>query len=1062
MEQEEKVESSILIQSENEDENNEEETNNNDNEALNFLEDPSSEMTYGRRMALWLMKYKWYNPQQLPREQELVQKDEKEGEKDGEIAMKDESDELVEPLLERQNKTKEGKDDDEEKAERREIPSLEKAWAFFEHVTMPRYIYRPEDGEYPKSLDRAQPGESAQKTRLYSPLWTPIDQMGDFGIGIGLYFSALKSCIILLFIAGIFSIPNIIYYASDQYGSNAQEDVEGYLHGTAICTDTTWVPCPTCDSDDFKGAEYRLTEENGIQYALKNNCKSPPISLGITSWFTMLLIGIGFIIIKILQDNTLVRMDEDEQTATDYSIHIHNPPDDATDPDEWKNFLETNFGKVAVVTTCINNDELVRALVKRRDCLLQISRKLKRDDFTDEELEVLGEENRIENSQQWCLSRCFKRYVLYPIGLLDIAALQKKYEKLNIQIREIVLHSDFKNDNDSTTELQATSSSSTMSTNSLKPFPVDNVFVTFETEDAQRKCLHALSCGTIHAVLNNTYAFPNKDHLFRGEQILLVDEPEEPSTIRWQHLNISFFGRLKVLASTLFATFCGIVILAFIVKLLHDKSSVYSAYAIAAFNVIFPQFCMALTRIEPHKSAGDKQTSLFTKIALFRWVNTVMVIDFVTPFTSRISNSGVTGDHAALIPSVFAIFKADLIVMILLQLSDPIGMFNRHYKAPRAFDQEAMYRNFKGNNWRLAERYTNMSKVLFLSFYYYAIFPSALFLCAGTMLVIYYADSYSIMRIWKRNPQIGPQIAHFNDKYIVPFYILVLAILSSYWWSAFPFDNLCPVDSTDFPTQAPTDLDDNLFPPGYDALSDSDYKNGTFYEYCNQNEMFREFPVSEHNSWMTDDQEKMTKLFGWTSIGILVLMILFFMFMGFKLFLRLFISDYSPDGRDMDMPFSTLEDNCTYVPQVDSKETPYPFIVGNLKDMDPELHDWVSAEHDYDYYNVTLDLKDILSPEELEEVSTKTLFSTVKDYIGTAATSAIAPDVATTKDTPDVTSSDTPDVAKSADTPDAVATALVVAADKHNVVASTDVPDVVTSTNTLEDVKSTEEEVIDI
>ena len=126
----------------------------------------------------------------------------------------------------------------------------------------------------------------------------------------------------------------------------------------------------------------------------------------------------------------------------------------------------------------------------------------------------------------------------------------------------------------------------------------------------------------------------------------------------------------------------------------------------------------------------------------------------------------------------------------------------------------------------------------------------------------------------------------------------------------------------------------------------------------------------------------------------------------------------------MDMPFSTLEDNCTYVPQVDSKQTPYPFIVGNLKDMDPELHDWVSAEHDYDYYNVTLDLKDILSPEELEEVSTKTLFSTVKDYIGTAivATSTIAPDVATTKNTPDVTSSDTPDVAKSADTPDAVAT----------------------------------------
>ena len=65
--------------------------------------------------------------------------------------------------------------------------------------------------------------------------------MGDFGIGIGLYFSALKSAVILLFIAGIFSIPNIIYYASKSYSDNEQDGVEGYLQGTAICTDTTWV-----------------------------------------------------------------------------------------------------------------------------------------------------------------------------------------------------------------------------------------------------------------------------------------------------------------------------------------------------------------------------------------------------------------------------------------------------------------------------------------------------------------------------------------------------------------------------------------------------------------------------------------------------------------------------------------------------------------------------------------------------------------------------------------------------------------------------------------------------
>merc|ERR1712232_368638 len=156
---------------------------------------------------------------------------------------------------------------------------------------------------------------------------------------------------------------------------------------------------------------------------------------------------------------------------------------------------------------------------------------------------------------------------------------------------------------------------------------------------------------------------------------------------------------------------------------------------------------------------------------------------------------------------------------------------------------------------------------------------------------------------------------------------------------------------------------------------------------------------------------------------------------GFKLFLRFFVSDYSPDGRDMDMPFSTLEDNCTYVPQVETKQTPYPFIVGNVKDMDPELYDWVSAERDYDYYNLTLDLKDILSPEEFEEACAKSLFSRVKDYIGTDNNDKEGDDAAAA-----VASPDNPDVA----------TAGVVSAISPNFVAADDAPDV-TSRNALED-----------
>merc|ERR1712151_52924 len=111
------------------------------------------------------------------------------------------------------------------------------------------------------------------------------------------------------------------------------------------------------------------------------------------------------------------------------------------------------------------------------------------------------------------------------------------------------------------------------------------------------------------------------------------------------------------------------------------------------------------------------------------------------------------------------------------------------------------------------------------------------------------------------------------------------------------------------------------------------------------------------------------------------------------------------------------------------------------------LYDWVSAERDYDYYNLTLDLKDILSPEELEEACAKSLFSRVKDYIGTDNNDKEGDDAAAavaSPDNPDVATSTTVhNVAKSAYTTDAVAIS-------PNFVAADDAPDV-TSRNALED-----------
>lgn len=48
------------------------------------------------------------------------------------------------------------------------------------------------------------------------------------------------------------------------------------------------------------------------------------------------------------------------------------------------------------------------------------------------------------------------------------------------------------------------------------------------------------------------------------------------------------------------------------------------------------------------------------------------------------------------------------------------------------------------------------------------------------------------MRTWKRMPHLGPKISQLSRHYFFPIAAAAMAIFSSYYWSGFPFDNLCP------------------------------------------------------------------------------------------------------------------------------------------------------------------------------------------------------------------------------------------------------------------------------
>ena len=158
------------------------------------------------------------------------------------------------------------------------------------------------------------------------------------------------------------------------------------------------------------------------------------------------------------------------------------------------------------------------------------------------------------------------------------------------------------------------------------------------------------------------------------------------------------------------------------------------------------------------------------------------------------------------------------------------------------------------------------------------------------------------MRTWKRPPQLGTSVSKFSRSYFFSLACVAMVIISSYYWSGFPFDNIC-------------DKNESL-PAGYQgtftvkALDQSIRMNGTQvtfsesdmpYRVCNQDLLAggqgRTFPFipsqqPEGGEWMTPDQEDVTTIFGWTSVAITVFVIVKFVWGWVEQAQSLFTSSY--------------------------------------------------------------------------------------------------------------------------------------------------------------------------
>jgi hypothetical protein len=191
-----------------------------------------------------------------------------------------------------------------------------------------------------------------------------------------------------------------------------------------------------------------------------------------------------------------------------------------------------------------------------------------------------------------------------------------------------------------------------------------------------------------------------------------------------------------------------------------------------------------------------------------------------------------------------------------------------------------------------------MTKIMFLAFWYSAIFPLGLLLASVALMANYYTDRFSLMRSWQRAPRVGTEISNISLNYFFSTSLFFLALMSSFYWSAFPFDNLCPTD------QVLNPADSGTYDISKEGITVSvTVDNSTeVWRFCNQDFILRpggpDFPfiyregVPGFGEWMSPDQKFLSRLFGWTSVGFIALVSLKFLY---GIYLRIkheFISDF--------------------------------------------------------------------------------------------------------------------------------------------------------------------------
>lgn len=156
------------------------------------------------------------------------------------------------------------------------------------------------------------------------------------------------------------------------------------------------------------------------------------------------------------------------------------------------------------------------------------------------------------------------------------------------------------------------------------------------------------------------------------------------------------------------------------------------------------------------------------------------------------------------------------------------------------------------------------------------------------------------------------------------------------------------------------------------------------YRFCNQDFLRfteRYFPFvpsnqPEGDEWMTEEQEQLTLIYGWASVGAICFVAVTFVQGWVEKLVQWLYGESISVVEDQRINFSDVTNISAYIPHVASDVFSYPLFVCSMDGIGEEVIDWRDPLRSHAFYDLTKDADKILEGIDIEN---KCIFSQVSN-----------------------------------------------------------------------------------